>query len=179
MLFKGCAQLRAVVRSCALLCAVVRCCAQLCAVVRSCALLCAGFSVTPCSYCLHKIYDGTAIETRTCEFYSANFRLADLPTNSWQVACMSYGAGCALLCEGALLSMLTMCLAPRYTGRIVKVASFSQMLAGEWFWSGDRVVRNLAHKSQCCKYTLTEPHAPTMHVTHTPSTADAFSGRNH
>ena len=39
--------------------------------------------------------------------------------------------------------------------------------------------RNLAHKSQCCKYTLTEPHAPTMHVTHTPSTADAFSGRNH
>ena len=36
MLFKGCAQLRAV----------VRCCAQLCAVVRSCALLCAGFSVT-------------------------------------------------------------------------------------------------------------------------------------
>ena len=38
--------------------------------------------------------------------------------------------------------------------------------------------RNLAHKSQCCKYTLTEPHAPTMHVTHTPSTADAFSGRN-
>ena len=24
--------------------------------------------------------------------------------------------------------------------------------------------RNLAHKSQCCKYTLTEPHAPTMHV---------------
>ena len=39
--------------------------------------------------------------------------------------------------------------------------------------------RNLAHiiyKSQCCKYTLTEPHAPTMHV-HTPSTANAFSGR--
>ena len=46
MLFKGCAQLCAVVRSRALLCAVVRSCAQLCAVVRSCALLCAGFSVT-------------------------------------------------------------------------------------------------------------------------------------
>ena len=38
--------------------------------------------------------------------------------------------------------------------------------------------KNVAHKSQCCKYMLTEPHAPTMHVTHTPSTADAFSGRN-
>ena len=46
MLFKGCAQLCAVVRSCALLCAVVRRCALLCAVVRCCAQLCAGFSVT-------------------------------------------------------------------------------------------------------------------------------------
>ena len=31
--------------------------------------------------------------------------------------------------------------------------------------------------SQCCKCTLTEPHAPKMHV-HTPSTANAFSGHN-
>ena len=31
--------------------------------------------------------------------------------------------------------------------------------------------------SQCCKYTLTEPPAPKMHV-HTPSTANAFWGYN-
>ena len=31
--------------------------------------------------------------------------------------------------------------------------------------------------SQCCKYTLTEPHAPKMHM-HTPSTANAFWGHN-
>ena len=36
--------------------------------------------------------------------------------------------------------------------------------------------RNLAHKSQCCKYTLTEPHTPTMHV-HTPSTQMPFRAR--
>ena len=36
---------------------------------------------------------------------------------------------------------------------------------------------NVAQKSQWCKYTLTESHAPTMHV-HTPSTANAFSGQN-
>ena len=31
--------------------------------------------------------------------------------------------------------------------------------------------------SQCCKYTLTEPPAPKMHV-HTPGTANAFWGHN-
>ena len=39
--------------------------------------------------------------------------------------------------------------------------------------------RSLARRSRCCKYALTGPRAPTVHVTHTPSTADAFSGRNH
>ena len=34
-----------------------------------------------------------------------------------------------------------------------------------YFYFLSSCTRNLAHKSQCCKYTLTEPHAPTMHVT--------------
>ncbi|KAI0207361.1 hypothetical protein LSAT2_007979 [Lamellibrachia satsuma] len=91
--------------------------------------LATGDAIGLYSYCLHKRYDETDFETRTCEFYSVNFRLADLPTNAWQVACLSYAAGCALLCKGALLAMLTMWLPSRCTGRVVKVAAFSQTLA--------------------------------------------------
>lgn len=91
--------------------------------------LATGDAIGLYSYCLHERYDGTDFETRLCEFYSVNFRLADLPTNAWQVACLSYAAGCALLCEGSLLAMLTMWLPSRCTGRIVKVAGLSQTLA--------------------------------------------------
>ena len=45
----------------------------------------------------------------------------------------------------------------------------------KYFFCLSSCTRNLSHKSQCCKYTLTELHAPTMHV-HTPITANAFWG---
>ena len=77
--------------------------------------------------------------------------------------------GCLILCMVYLNSSYFIYFV------LVSLYTFSSHIVTTFFFSSS-CTRNLAPKSQCCKYTLTEPHAPTIHE---HSTANDFSGPNY
>ncbi len=75
---------------------------------------------------------GQEESSRTCRPYGRQFRLEHLPSSAWQIACVLFGGGCALLCFGTLTSLLTSVLRNNCASRLASYTGYIQTMAG-WY----------------------------------------------
>jgi hypothetical protein len=71
--------------------------------------------------------------TQACGLYGDYFDFMSLPSDAWQVACVLYGAGCAVLVICALISLLVLCLPSLCDTRTAVLTGYVQTSAGN-FW---------------------------------------------
>jgi hypothetical protein len=66
-----------------------------------------------------------------CSPYGQYFRLAHLPSNAWQIACVLFGGGCFLLGFGALASVVTSLMVDWWASRFAGYTGYIQTMGGE------------------------------------------------
>ena len=66
-----------------------------------------------------------------CSPYGQYFRLAHLPSNAWQIACVLFGGGCFLQGFGALASIVTSLMVDWWASRFAGYTGYIQTMGGE------------------------------------------------
>jgi hypothetical protein len=67
-----------------------------------------------------------------CGPYGHYFRLAHLPSNAWQIACVLYGGGCVLQGFGALAAIATSVMVDWWATRFAGYTGYIQTMGGEY-----------------------------------------------
>ena len=67
-----------------------------------------------------------------CGIYGGSFQFSNLPSNSWQAACVLYGGGCVFLCFGALLAIIALCVPTLTDKRLTLFAGYIQTMASKY-----------------------------------------------
>ncbi|KAK2173221.1 hypothetical protein NP493_892g02016 [Ridgeia piscesae] len=97
----------------------------------------AAISLGMYGYCL---WDSRfQVPTQVCGIYGGYFSVSHLPSNSWQAACVLYGGGCAFLCFGALLAVLTLCFQRQLDSKIAVFNGYIQTMGGVPVCQGSKV----------------------------------------
>ncbi|XP_052223614.1 LHFPL tetraspan subfamily member 7 protein-like [Dreissena polymorpha] len=78
------------------------------------------------TYCVSQ---RVGMDTRACGFYGGRFGFGNIPSTTWQAACLLYGGGCLLTCFGALCSLATMCVRTQLEMTLVMSTRYLQTSA--------------------------------------------------
>ena len=69
-----------------------------------------------------------------CGIYGGSFQFSNLPSNSWQAACVLYGGGCVFLCLGALLAIIALCVPTLTDKRLTLFSGYIQTMASKYIF---------------------------------------------
>ncbi|KAH3886181.1 hypothetical protein DPMN_010182 [Dreissena polymorpha] len=78
------------------------------------------------TYCVSQ---RAGMDTRACGFYGGRFGFGNIPSTTWQAACLLYGGGCLFTCFGALCSLATMCVRTQLEMTLVMSTRYLQTSA--------------------------------------------------
>ena len=81
------------------------------------------------SYCIKDFRYKQLLQV--CGVFGGYFHFSNLPSQTWQAACVLYGGGCAFLCLGALFAILSLCVPSEHDKRLALVSGYLQLMAGK------------------------------------------------
>jgi len=70
--------------------------------------------------------------SRVCGIYGGQFGFGNIPSSTWQAACLLYGGGCLFTCFGALCSLATMCVRSTIDRTLMLSTRYLQISSGEF-----------------------------------------------
>ncbi|XP_052797394.1 LHFPL tetraspan subfamily member 2a protein-like [Mya arenaria] len=88
---------------------------------------------------------------RLCGFYGGEFGFGNIPSSTWQAACLLYGGGCLFTCFGALCSMATMCVRSSMDKTLVLSTRYLQ-ISSVFLMTSGLVVYPLGFESRYFRY---------------------------
>ena len=85
------------------------------------------------SYCIRNLHlhRHHSKLTQACGIYGGQFHFSNLPSHSWQAACVLFGGGCVMHCTAALLAICSLCMPRRCNKRLSIASGYMQLMAGE------------------------------------------------
>lgn len=81
------------------------------------------------NFCVRDLRFRTPVQR--CTVYGGSFNFKNIPTEAWQASSVVFGGGCLFLCLGAVLSIISLCMAGPWDQRLSVGTGYIQTIGGK------------------------------------------------